>query len=109
MQFVRLTVVLGSIVLLAVMLLAIPSFADGSDSASVLRETVILIQGMMCASCGQEVAGALKKLDGVGEVRVDVKGDRAVVSYDDRKVTPRQMVDAVRKAGFEAKLPEPGR
>ena len=69
------------------------------------HQVVISIKGMMCASCGQAIEKTLNKVAGVGSVKVDVTNDRATVSYDARKVLPRQLVEAIRKAGYEANLP----
>jgi copper chaperone CopZ len=80
------------------------SSASGAEQTTQ-RQVVISIRGMMCASCGQEIEKTLKKVGGVGAVRVDVPNDRATVFYDERKVTPRQLAEAIRKAGYEAILP----
>lgn len=72
------------------------------------RQVVISIKGMMCSSCGQEIEKTLGRIAGVGPVKVDVPNDRATVSYDERKATPRQLVEAIRKAGYEANLPAEG-
>jgi len=69
------------------------------------RQVVITVKGMMCSSCGQEIEKTLKKVTGVGTVTVDVPNDRATVSYDERKVTPRHLAEMIRKAGYEAILP----
>lgn len=71
----------------------------------VHSQVVITVRGMMCASCGQEIHKTLKKMAGVVAVVVDVPNDRATVTYDERKVTPRQLAEAIRKAGYEAILP----
>ena len=85
---------------------AIPALcpAFGAEQP-IQRQVVITIKGMMCSSCGQEVEKTLKKVTGVGAVQVDVPSDRATVFYDERKVTPRQLAEAIRKAGYEAILP----
>ncbi len=82
----------------------LPCGASGTEQPHV-SQVVITIRGMICSSCGKEIEKSLKKLDGVGAVRVDLPSDRATVSYDERKVTPRQLADAIRKAGYEALLP----
>ena len=85
---------------------AIPARCQATGSElPAHRQVVISIKGMMCSSCGQEIEKTLKKVAGVGTVTVDVPNDRATVSYDERKVTPRQLAEAIRKAGYEAILP----
>jgi copper chaperone CopZ len=95
------------VVLLAVgVAVAIPAVCPAAGAEQpVQRQVVITIKGMMCSSCGQEIEKTLKKVTGVGMVTVDVPNDRATVSYDERKVTPRQLAEAIRKAGYEAILP----
>jgi len=73
-----------------------------------LHEAAIAVTGMVCSSCSSAVEQALKKLDGVAEARADIKADRVRVRYDGSKVTPRQMVETIRKAGYEARLPVEG-
>jgi P-type Cu+ transporter len=85
---------------------AIPARCQAADSEQPAhRRVVISITGMMCSSCGQEIEKSLKKVAGVGTVKVDVPNDRVTVSYDERKVTPRQLAESIRKAGYEATLP----
>ena len=72
------------------------------------RQVVITIKGMMCASCGKEVEKSLKKVTGVVGVTVDVPNDRVTVTYEELKTTPRQLAEAIRKAGYEVILPAEG-
>ena len=84
----------------------IPSLCLASAAEqTAYRQVVISIKGMMCSSCGQEIEKTLGRMAGVGPVKMDVPNDRATVSYDERKATPRQLVEAIRKAGYEANLP----
>jgi len=78
---------------------------QGDDGKSAVTTTVMTVRGMMCASCMKNVEKALSRLDGVKEVKVDMKNDRVEVTYDGKKVTPRQMVESLEKAGFRAQLP----
>ena len=88
----------------ALLILAAPAAAgQGKEN---LQETTIAVSGMVCSSCSSAVEQALQRLDGIAEARADVKADRIRVKYDGRKVTPRQMVEAIRKAGYQARWPE---
>ena len=75
-------------------------------SRQALRETVIVVSGMFCSSCSSAVEQALKKVDGVVAAQVDFTTERARVRYDGNKVTPRRMAEAIRKAGYQARVPE---
>ena len=102
----NLPVILLTVIIVLGPFAAITSLCHASDSEqSDRRQVVISIKGMMCSSCGQEIEKSLKKVAGVSAIRVDVPNDRAIVSYDERKVTPRQLVEVIRKAGYEATLP----
>ncbi len=93
-------------ILLAVLVVAtgVPQ-VQGDDGKTAVTTTVMTVRGMMCASCMKSVEKALYNLDGVNEVKVDMKKDRVEVTYDSKKVTPRQMVESLEKAGFRAQLP----
>lgn len=61
-------------------------------------EKEIRIQGMSCHHCVMAVREELSKLQGV---RVkDVKIGSAVVAYDEKVVSPSQLVGAVAEAGY---------
>lgn len=95
-----------TMIFLAVWLVVFPklSFAISGDRVDH-RQVVIAVKGMMCESCGKELEKVLKKLPGVGAAVVDVANDRAMVTYDERQINPRQMVEAIHKAGYQAQLP----
>lgn len=59
---------------------------------------------MTCPSCKVAVRFALTKLDGVKDAKVDVAKKSATVDYDPAKVTPKQLVDAVNRLGYEASI-----
>lgn len=64
----------------------------------------LALDGLTCAACKFAVKGALSRLDGVSQVNVGYQEKKATVVYDPEKVTPRQLVDAVRKSGYQAEL-----
>jgi cation transport ATPase len=61
------------------------------------------ITGMTCAACSAHVDKAVRKLDGVKEVNVNLLTNSMVVTYED-KVTPEIIEKAVSDAGYGAKL-----
>lgn len=81
------------------LLLCTAALASGRQKEA---SVVLAVRGMMCASCAAQVEKALKGLDGVGEVRVDLRTDRVEVGYAPEWVTPRRMVEALRKEGYGA-------
>jgi Cu+-exporting ATPase len=67
----------------------------------------LAISGMTCASCAMRIEKRLNKLDGV-TATVNYATEKARVSYADG-VSPEDLVAAVEKAGYTARLPEPPR
>jgi copper chaperone CopZ len=60
------------------------------------------VNGWTCGSCAAATRIALKKLDGVTDVRTDPEKKEAFVTYDDSKVTIDKMVQAIAKLGYKA-------
>ncbi len=60
------------------------------------------VKGMFCASCQANVEKAVKKLDGVEEANVSLMTNSMDVSYESEAITSDQIIDAVKKAGYEA-------
>jgi Cu+-exporting ATPase len=61
------------------------------------------IEGMTCASCVARVEKALKAVPGVGSAEVNLASETATVTLA-AGVRPELLVEAVRKAGYEARL-----
>jgi copper ion binding protein len=66
------------------------------------KEVTLMVRGMVCSSCAAAVEKTLSKMDGVIKAKVDLKKDMAVVQYDETRVTPRRMVEALATAGYQA-------
>ena len=61
------------------------------------------VSGMDCASCAVAVEGALKRIDGVQSVNVDVVGGKVKVGYEGNVVRP-DLEAAVRSAGYRVSM-----
>ncbi len=59
------------------------------------------VTGMTCSACQAHVDKAVRKLDGVTEVNVNLLGGTMSVDHDER-VTPQAIVEAVARAGYGA-------
>ena len=60
----------------------------------------IKIKGMSCQHCVMAATKALSAIDGIKDVKVDLKSGEA--SYDETKpVDLKVITDAVKKAGYE--------
>ncbi|MGF6757848.1 heavy metal translocating P-type ATPase [Paraburkholderia sp. GAS42] len=74
----------------------------GYEAAPVAHEvTELAISGMTCASCSARVEKALARVPGVGSVSVNLATEKATVNLREA-VSTDQLVEAVRKAGYEA-------
>ncbi|MDQ2803451.1 MAG: cation transporter, partial [Pseudomonadota bacterium] len=72
--------------------------------AGVGSELDLGIEGMTCASCVRRVEKALGQVPGVSSVAVNLATERARVRMVHGSATPEQLVAAVQKAGYEARL-----
>ncbi|AXF01221.1 heavy metal translocating P-type ATPase [Paraburkholderia hospita] len=78
--------------------LAPPRAADTSRPAA---SSELDIQGMTCASCALRVEKALAKVPGVARASVNLATEKASVDAD-ASVTTDTLVNAIRKAGYDA-------
>ena len=64
------------------------------------------VTGMTCASCQAHVDRAVRRIDGVSEVAVNLLSGSMAVDYDESRVTPDQITAAVDRASSRP-LPPP--
>lgn len=106
--------ILSGIVLVGILLTALmlgckseqkaPPKSDQQVTAANLKKVTLDVYGMTCSGCEYNVKSALKKIDGVARVEADYKNDRAEVEFDPSKASIDQLVDAVNKSGYQAKI-----
>jgi len=65
-----------------------------------MKKIKILIEGMHCASCANNVEKSLKKVPGVKEVSVSIIGKKAFVEIDE-KINQEELKKAVLRAGYK--------
>lgn len=63
--------------------------------------TTLKIEGMHCGRCASHVGDALRGVEGVTEVRVDLGANEAVVEHDN--VPAETLIAAVEEEGYTAK------
>lgn len=61
---------------------------------------LVSIEGMSCGHCVRHVEEALKELEGVVEVVVDLKGKHAVVELN-QDLSDEQIKGAIEEAGYD--------
>lgn len=71
-----------------------------------LEKRSFSIKGMHCASCVRVIERALKKIDGVFDVNVNLATTQATVTYDAKKVADSHLELAVAKVGYKALVNE---
>lgn len=62
------------------------------------------VAGMTCGSCVNRITRAVRKLDGVTRVDVDLRRERATVRREPALVSDAALAAAVADAGYEADL-----
>ena len=60
------------------------------------------VTGMTCSACSARVEKAVSKLDGIGQVSVNLLTNSMKAEYDETAVTAQEIIDAVIKAGYGA-------
>lgn len=80
--------------------------ACGSPQAQVAATTAthkatLDIAGMTCASCSVTVKTAVKRLDGLVSINVDVDAGQATVTYAGDTLTAEQIAQAISDAGYQ--------
>jgi P-type Cu2+ transporter len=67
-----------------------------------IAESTLRLSGMYCAACAGIIEQALVGVDGVSEATVSAAGQRAAVRWDPLKTRPSRLVEAIRRAGYDA-------
>lgn len=103
---------LGIGTVLVVGLLATPSLIGSAHTVPTVtqeanpsvQEVVLEVRGMTCEACSQAVVYALQRLEGVRAAEVTLEPPEARVRFEAEKVSVAQLIEAIRRAGFEANL-----
>ena len=62
------------------------------------------IEGMTCTSCASRITRAVRKLDGVESVRVDLGSDSGEVAFDPARTSLEAIAEVIRRGGYEAQI-----
>lgn len=62
------------------------------------------IQGMTCSSCSAHVEKAVKNLQGIQKVNVNLLSNNMIVEYDEKAVNNQNIIKAVIDAGYGASI-----
>ncbi|HVH85467.1 MAG TPA: heavy metal-associated domain-containing protein [Terriglobales bacterium] len=85
------------VLLVTVTTLSLVSIALAAETTTTFKVT-----GMYCSACQTKIQHALQKTDGVKAASVDLDKGSAIVTYDDAKIKPDQIVKVIEKEGYKA-------
>lgn len=91
-----------TIFVLGILLLSITLSDDVLSAESSVKEVILKVGGMTCASCPAMIKTALKKLDGIVSADVSFKEAKATVKYQEEKITVEQMIKVIEGIGMKA-------
>jgi len=82
-----------------------PAAKAAAKKEACMLSTKFEVMGMECQSCADKVTKELKAVKGVESVSVDFEKGQASVDYCSHELKDtKALIEAVQKAGFEAKL-----
>jgi Cu+-exporting ATPase len=68
------------------------------------EQVQLVLLGMHCASCAGLIERALKKVEGIKSANVNFVAEKARVVFDTSLVTIEQLIQAIKKAGYDARV-----
>lgn len=86
--------------LLIVFMFTLALTFGASTTLAATRTVTIRVKGMTCGGCATSVEKALKSTEGVEEARVHFERGKAVIKYDDQKVTVAKLREVINNTGF---------
>lgn len=67
------------------------------------RETTLNVTGMSCGSCVRHVDEALRELEGVTDVAVELRAGRVRVQHDAVAAPAESLITALAESGYPAR------
>jgi len=77
-----------------------PFFPERADQA-VLETIEIAAEGEDCDECVRQLRPVLNKIPGVQGVKVDLQGERVIVTFDPRKTHAPDLHHAILTSGYK--------
>jgi Cu+-exporting ATPase len=69
-----------------------------------MAKKIFKVEGMTCAACSAAVERVTKKLDGVESANVNLATEKLNIEFDEEKLSEKEIMAAVEKAGYKAHL-----
>jgi Cu2+-exporting ATPase len=79
--------------------------AERAGDVSPLPPTTtisLIIENMQCGTCMGRIERALKAIPGVAAARASLTAKRVSVTFDNRRVEPQKLIDALDRTGYRA-------
>jgi copper chaperone len=67
-------------------------------------QTILDVTGMTCGSCVRRVTAALRGLDGVTAVEIQLRAGKVLVDHDPARAPVTALVAALERAGYGSRL-----
>lgn len=67
------------------------------------KRKILQIEGMTCTSCEMRIENALKKLDGVVEVKAIFSSSNVYITYDEKAIGLDRIIETIEKADYTVK------
>ena len=80
-----------------------------NESSVRSANSTLTVMGMNCAGCASSVEKALRTLEGVEDVRVDVVGGRVNVTYAEGKLARGDLAGVITRVGYRVRDDAPSR
>ena len=69
-----------------------------------MRKVNIDVEGMTCAACSSRIQKVLDKKEGVESSNVNLLSNKAVIEYDEEKISKDELIKSIEKTGFEVPI-----
>ncbi|MEK7350130.1 MAG: mercury resistance system periplasmic binding protein MerP [Nitrospirota bacterium] len=76
------------------------SAALSAPAWAATQAVTLSVTGMTCAACPITIKKALKKVEGVENIEVNLEKKEALVTFDDAKTTVEALLEATTNAGY---------
>lgn len=69
-----------------------------------MKKVNIDVEGMTCAACSSRIQKVLDKKEGVESSNVNLLSNKAVIEYDEDKISKNELIKSIEKTGFEVPI-----
>lgn len=65
-----------------------------------MKESTFYVNGMSCTGCANSITAALSAKQGIVEAKVDFDSKKAVIKYDEKKISEEIILQAMQEMGY---------